>query len=145
MHFLTGTTWTQELVWQIINDGKIDHRRLDIRMPWLDGMIIRFPECPYPARTPDMLHKMFESFPAPRVFKTHLPYDLVPKPVDQACKPRHIYVMRNPKDTAVSWYYHYLKLMTLEAKPTWNEFFESFLTGEGMLSEEYSHSTNCHL
>ena len=107
-------------------------------MPWVDGMIINcFPEYPYLAETPDIMHKMFESFPSPRVFKTHLPYDLLPK---QASKPHHIYVMRNPKDTMVSWYHHNLKF-NFEPKPTWDEFFESFLKGEGMLPKEiiYSH------
>lgn len=115
-------------------------------MPWLDGMITPFPECPYPAKTPDMMHKMFESFPSPRVFKTHLPYDLLPKPCsDQASKPHHIYVMRNPKDTIVSWYHHNLKLL-FEPKPTWDEFFESFLKGEGMLPKEYTvtYAFNCY-
>ena len=125
VHFLIGTTWTQEIVWQIIHNGKIDYQRLDIRMPRIDGMIMPRPDVPYPARTPDMIQKMFESFPSPRVFKTHLPYDLVPKPGDQATKPKYIYVMRNPKDNAVSMYHHHLTL-PLEPKPSWDEFFELY-------------------
>ena len=98
-------------------------------------MIVPLPGVtPYPARTPDMIQKMFESFPSPRVFKTHLPYDLVPQPCDQATKPHHIYVMRNPKDSAVSYYHHSSKAPGGPFyKPTWDEFFESFLKGEGML------------
>ena len=93
-------------------------------------MIMPMPHVIYPARTPDMIQKMFESFPSPRVFKTHLPYDLVPKPRDEATNPRHIYVMRNPKDNAVSMFYHRLSF-PVEPKPSWNEFFESFIKGEG--------------
>ena len=128
-----GTTWTQEIVWQIIHNGKIDYRRLDIRMPWIDGMILsHMPDALYPARTPEMMHKMFKSFPAPRAFKTHLTYELVPKPHDQTTKPCYICVMRNPKDTAVSMYHHRLT-MPFEPKPSWEEFFELFSKGEGML------------
>jgi len=128
-----GTTWTQEIVWQIIHNGKIDYRRLDIRMPWIDGMILsHMPDALYPARTPEMMHKMFKSFPAPRAFKTHLTYELVPKAHDQTTKPCYIYVMRNPKDTAVSMYHHRLT-MPFEPKPSWEEFFELFSKGEGML------------
>ena len=104
-------------------------------MPWIDAMIVPVPGVtPYPARTPDMIQKMFESFPSRRVFKTHLPYDLVPQPCDQATKPHHIYVMRNPKDNAVSLYHHFLKFPGSPFyKPSWDEFFESFFKGEGTL------------
>ncbi|KAL9987009.1 hypothetical protein ACROYT_G001243 [Oculina patagonica] len=125
-----GTTWTQEIVWQIIHNGKIDYRRLDVRMPWIDGMVHPFPSNPYHVTSPVMIERMFESFPSPRVFKTHLPYDLVPKPSDQATKPRYIYVMRNPKDTAVSYYHHYLSAPSTQ-NLTWDAFFELFIKGEG--------------
>jgi len=133
-----GTTWTQEIVWQIINNGKIDYRRLDVRMPWIDGMLSRLSSSPYQARSPEMIQNLFESFPSPRVFKTHLPYDLVPKPHNQDTKPHYIYIMRNPKDTAVSWYYHYLN-MPFEPKPSWNEFFESFCKGEVLYGSWFDH------
>ena len=80
-----------------------------------------------------MIERLFESFPSPRVFKTHLPYGLVPKPRDQATKPRYIYVMRNPKDTAVS-YFHHNAGFPRGANVSWDEFFELFMKGEGMLS-----------
>ena len=124
------------MVWQIIHGGNIDYRRLDVRMPWLDGMLHPMPHNPYYASSPLMIERLFDSFPAPRVFKTHLPYDLVPKPRDQATKPRYIYVMRNPKDTAVSYYHHYqIFLPVLRATHlSWDEYFELFIKGEGILS-----------
>ena len=123
------------MVWQIIHGGNIDYRRLDVRMPWLDGMLHLMPHNPYYASSPLMIERLFDSFPAPRVFKTHLPYDLVPKPRDQATKPRYIYVMRNPKDTAVSYYHHYQILPVLRATHlSWDEYFELFIKGEGILS-----------
>ncbi|KAL9951309.1 hypothetical protein ACROYT_G043951 [Oculina patagonica] len=133
-----GTTWTQETVWQIIHDGKIDYRRLDVRMPWIEGMVHPLSFNPYNAASPEMIEKMFESFPSPRVFKTHLTYDLVPKPRDQATKPRYIYVMRNPKDTAVSYYHHYLAYPGSE-KLTWDNFFESFIKGEVFYGPWFDH------
>ena len=121
------------MVWQIIHSGNIDYRRLDVRMPWLDGMLHPMLHNPYFASSPVMIERLFESFPAPRVFKTHLSYDLVPKPRDQATKPRYIYVMRNPKDTAVSFYHHY-ELMPETPHLSWDEFFELFIEGKGILS-----------
>ncbi|RMX49334.1 hypothetical protein pdam_00014438 [Pocillopora damicornis] len=107
----SGTTWTQEIVWQIINDGKIDYRPLHVRMPWVDGMPYAQPENPYLVTSAGMIEKMFECFPSPRVFKSHLPYDLVPKGCGQAAKPqaRYIYVMLyyGPWfDHVLSWWKH---------------------------------------
>ena len=121
------------MVWQIIHSGNIDYRRLDVRMPWLDGMVHPLAYNPYSASSPLMIERLFESFPAPRVFKTHFPYDLVPKPRDKATKPRYIYVMRNPKDTAVS-YYHHFEIMPGRTHRSWDEFFELFIKGEGIFS-----------
>lgn len=133
-----GTTWTQEITWQIVHNGKIDYRPLDIRIPWIDSMIIPLPTMRYRASTPDMIEKMFESFPLPRVFKTHLTYDLVPKPRDHATQPRHIYVMRNPRDTAVSWYHHYSWTYP-ETQPSWNEYFELYCKGEVFCGSWFHH------
>ena len=121
------------MVWQIIHGGNIDYRRLDVRIPWLDGMLHPMLHNPYYASSPLMIERLFESFPAPRVFKTHLPYDLVPKPCDQATKPRYICVMRNPKDTAVS-FYHHSEVMPETPHRSWDEYFELFIKGEGILS-----------
>lgn len=136
----SGTTWTQEIVWQIINNGKIDYRPLHVRMPWVDGMPHIKPENPYTVTSAEMIEKMFECFPSPRVFKSHLPYDLVPKGYGQATKPhvRYIYVMRNPKDVAVSLYEFMVKVSGREAL-TWNELFELFYQGQVYYGSWFDH------
>jgi hypothetical protein len=47
--------------------------------------------------------KSLDSAPAPRIIKSHMPYNmaLVSVPAESACK--HIYIARNPKDVAVSY------------------------------------------
>ena len=92
-------------MWQILHDGKIDERRLDERVPFLEGFILDIKSFPYTVTDAESAVNMFNGFPEPRVFKTHLPYCLVPKGFDDN-KPRYIYVMRNPKDVFVSMYHH---------------------------------------
>ncbi|KAL9979666.1 hypothetical protein ACROYT_G017366 [Oculina patagonica] len=75
------------------------------------------------------VERMFGSFPVPRVFKTHLTYDLIPKGSDETTKPRYIYVMRNPKDAFVSIYHHRRNMPYLKEIPTWDEAFEHFMNG----------------
>lgn len=101
-------------------------------MPWVDGMPYAQPENPYLVTSAVMIEKMFECFPSPRVFKSHLPYDLVPKGCGQAAKPqaRYIYVMRNPKDVAASLFEFVAKVSGREAL-SWDELFELFYQGKG--------------
>ena len=118
-------------MWQIIHEGKIDHRRLDVRVPSIEGMILAIKSYPYTAEDAESLEKMFTSFPAPRVFKTHLPYDMVPKGCVEGTNPRYIYVMRNPKDVCVSLYHHCRNMPFMKELPTWDEAFERFMNGRG--------------
>ena len=103
-----------------------------MRIPWIEGMLYpTYKENPYKVSTVDMIEKMFESFPSPRVFKSHLRYQLIPKAPDKTSKPHYIYVLRNPKDTAVSFYHHYHIIPALKDPPSWETFFDQFIQGEG--------------
>ena len=44
------------------------------------------------------------ALPSPRLLHTHLTYDVIPKGKTDDTKCKYIYVMRNPKDVAVSFY-----------------------------------------
>lgn len=128
---IAGSAWTQEIVWQIIHGAEIDDRRLDVRVPFIEGMIVPFKSYPHTVNDVESIEKMFTSFPAPRVFQTHLPYDMVPKGHDEATKPRYIYVMRNPKDVCVSLYHYFYDIPYITEIPTWNQAFERFMKGKG--------------
>ena len=70
------------------------------------------------------------NFPSPRFIKSHLPLINLPPTLLDDCK--SVYVARNPKDVAVSFYYHLKNLdpvmnMTL----TMHEFIEYFMAEEG--------------
>ncbi|KAL7051816.1 hypothetical protein ACKWTF_004642 [Chironomus riparius] len=65
-----------------------------------------------------------KNLPRPRYIKSHLPHFLLPDHL-WTIKPKIIYVVRNPKDTAVSWYHHHLRLH--EYKGTKEEFYQAFV------------------
>ena len=128
---IAGSTWTQEIVWQIIHDGKVCEGRLDERVPFIEGILVPVKSFPYTVTDVESIEKMFSSFPAPRVFKTHVLYDMVPKGHDEATKPRYIYVMRNPKDVFVSLYHHHHNMPYMKDIPTWDEAFGRMMKGIG--------------
>ncbi|XP_055708846.1 luciferin sulfotransferase-like [Phlebotomus papatasi] len=99
-----GTTWTQEMVWQICND-------LDYEKGNSTELNERFPFFEFAAIVHDKYNMMdtlpvVEKMPSPRLIKSHLPAPLLPKDI-WTVKPKIIYVARNAKDTAVSYYHHY--------------------------------------
>lgn len=41
------SSWTQEIVWEILHYGRIDNRPLDERTPLIEGMILALKSNPY--------------------------------------------------------------------------------------------------
>lgn len=115
----TGITWTTAMLTQLLNDGDI--KKADSQGNVLFGRldyIERHPEGAEPFA--DTLAKM----PPPRVFKTHLRYRYL-KHVVEKDKVKTIILLRNPKDTLVS-FYHFYKMCVIFGKftGTFSEYFE---------------------
>lgn len=111
-----------EIVDLVLNDGDIEKSRRDAifqKVPMLEFRV--------PGEVPPG-SEILESVPSPRVIKTHLPVPLFPKSLwDKNVK--IIYVARNPKDVAVS-FYHFDKMNQLHPDPgTWEEYVERFIQG----------------
>ena len=69
--------------------------------------------------------------PSPRLFKSHLSYDAIPKNTDEAkttCK--YIYVARNPKDAAVSSYKFMGSFGTNGMNAPWEFYAKLFIEGK---------------
>ncbi|XP_046418746.1 luciferin sulfotransferase-like [Neodiprion fabricii] len=131
----TGTTWTQEMVWSIANNLNFERAKIPLpeRFPYLEfspmfekteiirrnpGIVI--PE--YAMDSPGYASKM----PSPRFIKTHLPFHLLPRQLRTGeKKPKILYVVRNPKDTCIS-FYHHCKLVE-GYNGTFEEFYTLFL------------------
>ena len=113
-----GTTWTQQIVKLLRNGGKDDGQRLDLTIPFME--FIGSP----PAKLMDYDVDL-EAIPTPRAFKTNLPYEFVPGGLPHTTPARYVYVARNPKDAAVSMWYHQSKMAHHPSRP-WDKFFPSY-------------------
>lgn len=51
-----------------------------------------------------------------------------------------MYVVRNPKDVAVSFYYH--SCSKLNYQGSWDEFFELFISGQVTLAKKNNNNNN---
>ena len=114
----SGTTWMQQIVRLTRNNGVQDDLKISVAVPWLEGCSTTL--------FPDF---NVENMSRPRAFKSHMPYDLCPcgPPNTTPCK--YIYIMRNPKDVAVSSYFH-LKRIPLYPDNGWDAHWNNFIAGE---------------
>ncbi|NXD12911.1 ST1C1 Sulfotransferase, partial [Nothocercus nigrocapillus] len=127
-----GTTWTQEIVDMIQNNGDIQKcRRASTykRHPFLEWYL--------PKSSFESL-ELAEAMPSPRTLKTHLPVQLLPPSFwEQNCK--IIYVARNAKDNLVSYYHFHRMNKALPDPETWEDFLEKFMAGKVLWGSWYDH------
>ncbi len=80
------------------------------------------------ARQPESLRKgadAFNELTPPRVVKTHLPIEMWRAQLEKHPNLKIIQTLRNPKDSLVSYYYHYMADMVFGFfNGTWDQFFE---------------------
>nr|XP_058947554.1 uncharacterized protein LOC131775458 [Pocillopora verrucosa] len=125
----SGTTWVQEIVWQIYHDGEISHKVLGDRILYIEKALL-----------PESTHLDIKSMPSPRLFKSHLSYDAIPKSTDEAkttCK--YIYVARNPKDAAVSSYKFMGSFGTNGMNAPWEFYAKLFIEGKTVYNNWSDH------
>ena len=130
-HPKSGTTWTQQIVKLILNNGRETDKMLFESVPWVECFN---KDSNFPLAMPLDI----DSYPSPRAFKSHFPYDAMPCGLPSATPGLYIYVARNPKDVMVSYYYNYRRLSFL---PTyeWNKFFDMFVKGELLFGDYFNH------
>ncbi|XP_072041909.1 sulfotransferase 1C4-like [Amphiura filiformis] len=120
-----GTTWTQEVVSAVANEGdleKLNKSHTLFRVPFIEGRFFGVKDLP---ETYEIVDKM----KSPRIIKSHLQGHLLPPDVFKK-KARLVYVARNPKDLCVSYYHFHYMNPVLPTPKSWNEFFDDFYSGK---------------
>lgn len=121
----SGTTWTEQIVHLLANKGEQGEQRITDAVPWLETLPHR----------PNGMIKFLETLPLRRLFTSHLPYPLMP-PIDNTTA-KIIYVARNPKDVAISTYFHNQSKGGYEGP--WDEHFQLFLYGDVGFGPYFDH------
>ncbi|XP_078670846.1 sulfotransferase 1B1-like [Branchiostoma floridae x Branchiostoma belcheri] len=123
----TGTNWTLEIVTQILQATGRSAANSDDHL--IGKLEFHYPENPHPS------YVLLEDAPSPRVILTHLkPGTAPPGIANPRGKEKILVVMRNPKDTAVSYYHHCLRCRSIDANQLpWPKYFQDALVGK----EEY--------
>lgn len=114
----SGTTWMQMILYQLTTDGSMDLPHIAEYCPWFERSL--------------RARRAFETRPSPRLFKSHLPYGKIPK---GPCK--YIYVARDGKDVAVSYYHLNRTYNSYEG--SFAPFFNWFLEGKSPFGCWFEH------
>ena len=73
-------------------------------------------------------HVDIDKMALPRAFKSHFPYDLMPCGSPNDMPGKYVYIVRNPRDVAVSYFHHHHAIPNCPLFE-WNDYFEKFVSG----------------
>nr|XP_046253390.1 cytosolic sulfotransferase 3-like [Scatophagus argus]XP_046253391.1 cytosolic sulfotransferase 3-like [Scatophagus argus] len=128
-----GTTWVSYILDLLYFGQTCSERQASVplynRVPFLDGMRFSLPT------GKDLADQLPTT---PRLIKTHLPVQFIPKSFWEQ-NSRIVYVARNAKDTAVS-YFHFHRMNSLLPEPEdWSNFLQNFMKGNVTYGSWYDH------
>lgn len=108
----SGTHWLWEITCMLLN-GSADRIKLMKEMAMLEALS----------------GSGLAAMTSPRVLNTHLLYGKIPQDFKKKqCK--IVYILRNPKDVAVSFFNHHTRLLDYEYTGDWKEYLPRFIDGK---------------
>lgn len=125
----SGTTLTQEIVWQIVNHEVVKkdetYGSLAHRFPFFEfNLEFRGLSEPNPVDT-------LPTWTKPRLIKTHLPYSLIHDQFEKV-NPKMIVVLRNPKDNVVSCFNFYTGHQIIKEGTAFVDYWNSYMSSESI-------------
>ncbi|XP_022109825.1 sulfotransferase 1A1-like isoform X2 [Acanthaster planci] len=136
-----GTTWMQQIISLIMDGLEAElHKKVHVffRFPFLENTwISHYSQVGLIPPTHSLLPKM--PCDTPRKIKTHLAPIFLPRQIFEK-KPKVVYVARNPKDVAVSYYHMHQFDTTLQTYPSWEKFFERFINKDVCGGDWFEHN-----
>lgn len=140
-----GTTWTMNIVWQLMNHMNFSAKFLtDEDLYFERAMLVGessdsdsedFKES---VKRLDKQLDVMADEPSPRLLKSHLPAHLLPKDI-WTVKPKLIYVVRDAKDVAISMYHMYRNHSRVQFTGTMEDYFDVFLNDFVVFGPFYEH------
>ncbi|XP_071827803.1 sulfotransferase 1B1-like [Apostichopus japonicus] len=130
-----GTHWMMEVIQLIKTDGHVDQieRENDRRAIGCIEFTI-FPEMK------EAIVDVVDKKPSPRMYGTHLPATLLPAQI-WTKKPKVVYVTRNPKDAANSFYnFMNADSKTQDDRIGWDEFCSVFMSEKAIFGNWFDHT-----
>ncbi|XP_065445024.1 sulfotransferase 6B1-like [Chrysemys picta bellii] len=121
-----GTNWLD----QVLNDleitaAKYTEEEIKERINITNELFV-FPRLEF--GDPEKFKRMKE-LPVRRIIITHLPPQVLPKSIFKS-KAKILLLVRNLKDTAVSYFHFYNNIPTLPSFGSWDEYFTAFMHGK---------------
>lgn len=118
----SGTTWTQQIVTLIFNDGHIpaavDKDCIFAASPFLEMQG----------------KEAAVNMARPGAIKTHMSYNVIPKHAEA----KYIVVLRNPKDVLVSYFHHHNSILDVSQEEwTFDQYFKLFYEGENTCGDYF--------
>ncbi|XP_050750706.1 sulfotransferase 6B1-like [Gymnogyps californianus] len=122
----TGTNWLGQMVRELEStDAKYTEEEMKERIN-AEKKLETFSRLEF--GDPGIYERM-KKLPCRRIILTHLPPHLLPPSILQS-KAKILVLVRNPKDTAVSYYHFYNNMPVLPSFTSWDAYFAAFMNGK---------------
>ncbi|HEU0302164.1 MAG TPA: sulfotransferase domain-containing protein [Longimicrobium sp.] len=126
----SGTNWMSNILVRLTNGGEAPaDRTLRDSLHWVESSLY------YPRSRAELA-----AAPSPRIFSSHMPFHMAlgGDPLSNPC--RYVYIARNPKDVAVS-YYHFESGQSWSGNynGSWSHWLQMFVDGKLQRGDWFDH------